>query len=174
MDNYKNNLLYLGNRIKQRRELLNMSQEELANKAGYTSVNARSSINKIEKGKSDIPSSKIEIIAKALGVTPAYIMGWDKENKLGEQESLKNYLQSLGYNITSVYAKEENSKWIEVEHKQFDDNGNLQLPPSLRQKHKISKGEKSVILTNEEFKELQDNIENIANYEIDKLFKSKE
>ena len=76
--NNKDNLLYLGNRIKQRREFLNMSQEELANKVGYTSTNARSSINKIEKGKSDIPSSKIEVIAKVLGVTPAYIMGWEK------------------------------------------------------------------------------------------------
>lgn len=82
MDN-KSSLLYMGNRIKQQREFLNMSQEELANKVGYNSTNARSSINKIEKGKSDIPSSKIEAIAKALGVTPAYIMGWDSENKFG-------------------------------------------------------------------------------------------
>lgn len=150
-----------------------MSQEELANKVGYTSTNARSSINKIEKGKSDIPSSKIEIIAKALGVTPAYIMGWDSENKFGKQEALEDYLKSLGYTIDSVYAKEENSKWIEVEYKQFDENSKLQLPPNLRRKPKISKGDRSVILTNKEFKELQDNIENIANYEIDKLFKNK-
>lgn len=60
--------------IRQRRIALGMSQEELATKLGYTS---RSSINKIEKGKSDIPQSKIEAFAKALNISPAELMGWE-------------------------------------------------------------------------------------------------
>lgn len=59
-------------RIKMRREQLNMSQEELAEKLGYKS---RSSINKIEKRKSDIPQSKIISFAKALGVSESWLMG---------------------------------------------------------------------------------------------------
>lgn len=41
----------IGNRIKQRREYLGLSQEELARRLGYTS---RSTVNKIEKGINDI------------------------------------------------------------------------------------------------------------------------
>lgn len=59
-------------RIKKRREELNMSQEDLANKMGYKS---RSSINKIELGKCDIPQSKIAAFAKALDTTPGELMG---------------------------------------------------------------------------------------------------
>lgn len=44
-----------------------MSQDELARKLGYVS---RSSINKIEVGRSDMPRSKIELAAKILGVSP--------------------------------------------------------------------------------------------------------
>lgn len=69
------NLLELGQRIKNRRIALNMTQEELGLKVGYTS---RSSINKVELGKVDIPQSKIESLANALHVTPAFLMGWEE------------------------------------------------------------------------------------------------
>jgi transcriptional regulator with XRE-family HTH domain len=64
----------IGERIKKRREYLNISQEELAKKLGYKS---RSSINKIELGINDITQSKIKAIADILETTPAYIMGWE-------------------------------------------------------------------------------------------------
>lgn len=60
-------------RIRFRREALNMTQEELAVKMGYKS---RSSVNKIEKGENDIPQAKVVAFAKALDTTPAYLMGW--------------------------------------------------------------------------------------------------
>jgi transcriptional regulator with XRE-family HTH domain len=63
----------IGDRIKARRELLGISQEELAKKLGYKS---RSSINKIELGKNDITQHKVVSFAKALETTPAYLMGW--------------------------------------------------------------------------------------------------
>ena len=64
-------------RIKNLRESLGLSQDELAKKLGYTS---RSTINKIESGKIDISRSKIEAFAKALNTTPSYLMGWDDED----------------------------------------------------------------------------------------------
>ncbi|PYG90167.1 transcriptional regulator with XRE-family HTH domain [Ruminiclostridium sufflavum DSM 19573] len=73
----------LYDRIKSRREELNMSQEELAAKMGYKS---RSSINKIELGKSDIPQSKIASFAKALQTTPAYLMGWTSDDQNTKKE----------------------------------------------------------------------------------------
>ena len=68
----------IGDRIKERREFLKMSQDDLAKKLGYKS---RSSINKIERDASGLPQSKIVAIAKALNTTPAYIMGWDSDKE---------------------------------------------------------------------------------------------
>ena len=66
----------IGDRIKARRLELDMSQDELANLVGYKS---RSSINKIESDGRLLPQRKIMEIAKALGTTPAYIMGWEEK-----------------------------------------------------------------------------------------------
>ena len=64
----------IGERIRLRREQLELSQEELAKALGYKS---RSSINKIELGLQKLTQSKILFIAEALQTTPDYIMGWD-------------------------------------------------------------------------------------------------
>ena len=64
----------IGERIKARREELAMSQDELARMVGYK---WRSSINKIELGSQRIPQKKIVEIARALRVTPSYLMGWE-------------------------------------------------------------------------------------------------
>ena len=72
----------IGHRIKERRELLGMSQDELAKKVGYKS---RSSINKIESDGRGLPQSKIVAFAKALETTPAYLMGWElSDEEIGE------------------------------------------------------------------------------------------
>lgn len=62
--------------VKARREELGMSQDELARKVGYIN---RSSIARIERGDTDIPQSKLYDIARALKVTPSYLMGEDTE-----------------------------------------------------------------------------------------------
>ncbi len=63
----------IGQRIKNRREELNMTQMDLAKALGYKS---KSSINKIELGVQNLRQSKIKAIADALKTTPSYIMGW--------------------------------------------------------------------------------------------------
>lgn len=68
----------IGSRIRNRREQLNLSQEELAKRLGYKS---RSSINKIELDERNLTQSKIKAIADALETTPSYIMGWDELDK---------------------------------------------------------------------------------------------
>ena len=62
-----------GKRVKARREELNMSQETLSSLMGYKT---RSSIQKIEAGKSDIPQAKIKQLAQALNTTVAYLLNW--------------------------------------------------------------------------------------------------
>ena len=64
----------IGDRIKDRRETLGLSQEELARMIGYTS---RSSINKIETGVQQLRQSKIKDIADALDTNVNYILGVD-------------------------------------------------------------------------------------------------
>lgn len=65
-------------RIRDLRIKNGMSQDDLAKAIGYKD---RSMITKIEAGKVDLSQRKIMAFAKALGTTPAYLMGWE-ENKL--------------------------------------------------------------------------------------------
>ena len=64
--------------IRRLRKAKGLSQEELAEKTGYTD---RSSIAKIEKGDVDLPQSKIQLFADVLGVTPQYLMGYTNKSE---------------------------------------------------------------------------------------------
>ncbi len=82
-------------RIRQRREELGLTQDELAKRMGYKS---RSSINKIEMGENDIPQSKIVQFAKALETTPGDLMGWDMEKNASQSIDKK----SANFDIFSI------------------------------------------------------------------------
>lgn len=69
LDLYKN--------IKSLRLSKELSQEQLAAMTGYKD---RTSIAKIEAGKVDLSQSKIIEFAKALGVSPSYLMGWNSSD----------------------------------------------------------------------------------------------
>ena len=63
-------------RIKQRREQLGMTQEELAKKLGLQ----KSAIAKYEKGRViNIKRSTIVNMAEIFHCTPTYLMGWNEE-----------------------------------------------------------------------------------------------
>lgn len=64
----------IGMNIKNRREELGITQEELARRLNYKS---KSTINKIEMGINDITQSKIVSFANALNTTPSCLMGWN-------------------------------------------------------------------------------------------------
>ena len=64
----------VADRIKLKREELNLSQEELAKKIGNKD---KSTISKIEKSGNDITMKNIQRIANALGVTSQYLLGWE-------------------------------------------------------------------------------------------------
>lgn len=76
----------IGNRIRNRREELGLSQDELGKRLGYKSC---SSINKIELDQRNLTQSKIKAIADALETTPSYIMGWDEPDQKFDEEKLK-------------------------------------------------------------------------------------
>lgn len=73
-DKKKAVLKNLGNNIKMYREQKGLSQEELANRCGWVTNNARSTLSKIESGVNDVPTSKLKIIAEQLGVSVCDLM----------------------------------------------------------------------------------------------------
>lgn len=65
-----------GQNLRRLRQEKGMSQEELAKALGYTN---RSSINKIEIGRSSIPTEKIQLTAQVLGVSPLELFESDND-----------------------------------------------------------------------------------------------
>lgn len=66
----------IGKKIKEKREQIGMSQDELAEKMGYKS---RSTIAKIESGVNDVVQSNIVKFANILNTTPAQLLGWEQD-----------------------------------------------------------------------------------------------
>lgn len=85
----------IGEKIKQKRIELGLSQDELAKKVGYKS---RSSINKIELAR-DLPLAKVERMAQALNTTPGYLMGWEDK-----EESEHHYIDERTRQIAQEIA----------------------------------------------------------------------
>lgn len=64
----------IGQNIKRRRRELDMTLEDVARDVGVS----RQTLSRYETGIiGNIPSDKIELLAKSLKTTPAYLMGWD-------------------------------------------------------------------------------------------------
>lgn len=73
-------------RIARLRELMNIGQSELAERIGVS----KQTLYKYENGiVSNVPSDKIEAMAKIFGVTPAYLMGWE-DSPTPEQTPVPN------------------------------------------------------------------------------------
>lgn len=87
----------IGDKIKARREELGMTQQQLADKMGYSS---RSSINKIESNLQDIPQKKIMQFAKELNTTVEYLMDWDE---LGTE--LRKILHHIANKLNKDYSE---------------------------------------------------------------------
>ena len=67
-----------GDRIRRLRESKKLTQEEMAKLLNTT----KQTISKYEKGiVTNIPSDKIEAMAKVLNSTPEYILGWEQVQK---------------------------------------------------------------------------------------------
>ena len=87
----------VGERIKLARETKNLTQTDLANACKISKQTLYKYENNII---TNIPSDKIEVIANYLSISPAYLMGWetdnkDTNNKLADDEELQEYLEEL-------------------------------------------------------------------------------
>lgn len=68
---------FVGSRIKDRRLELGLTLDELASKVGYSD---KSTLSRVENGKTDMPLKKLDKIAQVLDVTPAYLIGFTPED----------------------------------------------------------------------------------------------
>lgn len=103
----------MGQRIKERRIAMHLTQEELAAKLGLQ----KSAVAKYENGRvENIKRSVIQRMAKILDCSPCYLMGWeDPINNLSpitlrpdESELLESYndLNDVGKKKVRVYASD--------------------------------------------------------------------
>jgi transcriptional regulator with XRE-family HTH domain len=100
----------IGERIKSRRIALDWSQRDLANKLGYTN---NSTIVKIEQGKVDLSQTRIMQFSEVLGVSVAYLMGWEEEQKKNDILSdiiLKMRTDSTFMSVVESLYKLDNDK----------------------------------------------------------------
>ena len=82
----------VGNRIKQCREAANMTQSELGELCGTS----KQTIFKYESGLiTNIPLSRLGCIADALGVTEAYLMGWEETQPIEESPLFQWMLEEI-------------------------------------------------------------------------------
>lgn len=73
----------IGDRIKQRRKLLGMTVDELAEKLQKN----RATIYRYESSEIEkLPTTVLEPLAVALKTTPSYLMGWEDENPAEENQ----------------------------------------------------------------------------------------
>lgn len=102
----------VGKRIKERRNELHMSVDELAVKLNKN----RATIYRYEKGDiENLPIDILEHLAKALDTTPQYLMGWDKE--------LSGMRMADGDNESMYFAYDErNVKQVAICHGTFGIN----------------------------------------------------
>lgn len=76
----------VGDRIRERREYLGISQIDLAKKIHVL----KQTLYKYEMNIiTNIPSDKIEQIAEILKVSPSYLMGWEENLAIGKTEFSK-------------------------------------------------------------------------------------
>ena len=99
----------VGKRIKERRNELQMSVDDLATKLKKN----RATIYRYEKGEiENLPIDIIESLSKALDTTPQYLMGWDKK--------LSGMRMTNGDDESMYFAHDErNVKQVAIWHGEF-------------------------------------------------------
>ncbi|WP_317724852.1 helix-turn-helix transcriptional regulator [Clostridium tetani] len=118
------NMKEIINRIKTRRNKLMLSYQDLADKTGLS----KSTLQRYETGAiKNMPLDKLGVLAKALNVSPAYLMGWEESVTNNDKEDTKkttllsnfNKLNDIGKDKVITYTKDllDNNKYsIEKDH----------------------------------------------------------
>lgn len=107
-------------RIRNRRLELDMSYQDLADKTGMS----KSTLQRYETGFiKNIPLSKVEALAKALMVTPEYLMGWEAktDSPVMDSETLQMMSEAFArpemralFSVSRNATKEDIEKSIKI------------------------------------------------------------
>lgn len=93
----------IGERIKNRRIELNITQDELARRLGYSD---KSSISRMENS-SKLTLNKVQLLAEALNVSPSYLMGWEDEVNI--DMDMNNSSGTISNNIAPDSSESNNT-----------------------------------------------------------------
>ena len=104
----------IGQRVRERRKELNLTQEELAKRLGNSS---RASICTVEKDREDLTTTRIAKLANALETSPAYLMGWTDEKNPDFVYETKNTHILLETKTTTVQVSEQELRVLEAYRK---------------------------------------------------------
>lgn len=93
----------VGDRIKQKRLDLGLTQQDLAERMGYKT---KSAISRVERDyEQNLTLDRVALFAEALNVTPAFLMGWEDES------GAKTILGQLGEaKMNSIIREEKQQK----------------------------------------------------------------
>ena len=112
-------------RIKNLRLTLGMSQAELAKRVGYE---GRSAISKVENGERDISQSMIEKYAKALNVSPTYLLYGNNYKDFNDEWSL-SFCKSLSQELATIDPADAKDSGVDLERLESVASG--EVPISL-------------------------------------------
>ena len=102
-DEIKNKELeIIGRRVREARIAIGLTQDELAEKMGYTS---RTTINKIEMGINGVPNSKLSLLAEILNVDISYLLVGDNKKESA---------------LLTLTSKDGKVKTMQITDKQYD------------------------------------------------------
>lgn len=113
----------IGQRVKQRRKELGLTQEELARRIGNSS---RASICTVEKDREDLTTTRIAKLANALETSPAYLMGWTDNTDPNYQYS-NEFVEELATNANRNMRNMVMKAFNPVNHSKEESNTNPQL-----------------------------------------------
>lgn len=155
-----------GSRLKELRTRKNLTLEEFSK---LVEIPAQT-LNRYELGQRTPKFDVAVSLAEKLQVDPNWLAGYDFVKK-DELILLSKYLLSIGYGFEYVNAQLVNGILKEVQYSNYDTDGKVQLPKSERRVPCIRKGDTSIILTHEQFLELNKSIKHAIDYELSKYIK---
>ena len=104
----------VGERIKEVREKLGLSQVAFADKINVS----KQTLYKYENNLiTNIPSDKIEAVAKIGGVSPAYLMGWDDTAKYDSSTTIAAHFDGDEYTEEELNKIKEFAEFVKSTRK---------------------------------------------------------
>ena len=108
----------IGERIRQRRQDLGLTQTDLAERL---QLKSKASVSLVETDKEDLTTTRLSKYADALECTPSYLMGWTDEAQ-ANIDKVKNTLSNLSKNgFTTNEFVPDNAYYIDDDAAEYAD-----------------------------------------------------